>query len=468
MARKTPPHTFSKKVHEVYAGDMETFDTLEFKDDRVFERYSRPLKNEDSILGRVWSFRDVTERKRAEEERLSLERQVQYAQKLESLGVLAGGIAHDFNNILMVIMGNVELAGMLLSSPNPASKNLKQIEMAAKRVAGVVNQMLAYSGKGKFVIEPIRLNEVVEEISNLLNVSISKKAGLNYNFSNDLPVFTGDVSQVRQVIMNLITNASEAIGNEKGMITISTGVENCDRAFLDSSNFSFQAGLDDSLPEGRYIYLELEDTGCGMDAETMSKIFDPFFTTKFTGRGLGMAAVQGIVRGHRGVLKVSSNVGKGTLFQIYFPVTEGCVVPVGEEEINTPPPTEKRREGTILVADDEVSVCDATRHRLEKMGYNVLTAADGGEAVEVFRRYSSRIDCVLLDLTMPNMDGVEAFGEIQALRPDVKVILCSGYSKKEATKSFTGKGLAGFLKKPYSGSSLKKKLEEVLSLHPVD
>ncbi len=273
--------------------------------DVFVEVTAAPIFNDEGeVIQIIESCRDITGRKRAEEERLSLERQVQHAQKLESLGVLAGGIAHDFNNLLMAILGNADLALDDLSPHAPAHECIQEIEKASKRAAELAKQMLAYSGKGRFVIEPIDLNEFVDEMAHLLEVSVSKKALLKYNYADNLPAIDADATQVRQIIMNLITNASEAIGDRSGVIALSTGAMDCDRAYLDSANNPLRASLDEPLLEGVYTYFEVADTGGGMDKETQEKIFDPFFTTKFTGRGLGMAAVLGIVRGHHGTIKV--------------------------------------------------------------------------------------------------------------------------------------------------------------------
>ncbi|MGD8959682.1 MAG: PAS domain S-box protein, partial [Desulfobacteraceae bacterium] len=261
----------------------------------------------------------IAESKQAEEEKLALERQMQHAQKLESLGVLAGGIAHDFNNILMAILGNADLALDRLSPISPARGNLQEIKRASRRAAELVKQMLAYSGKGRYVIEPIDTGRLLEEMARLVEASISKKAVLKYNLAENLPTFDGDVTQIRQVIMNLIINASEAIGDKSGVITLSTGAMDCDRTYLNDINEVQRASLKEPLPEGVYTFFEVSDTGCGMDAETIEKIFDPFYTTKFMGRGLGMSAVLGIVCGHKGALKLHSEVGKGTTFRVLFP-----------------------------------------------------------------------------------------------------------------------------------------------------
>ena len=404
----------------------------------------------------------IAESKQAEEEKLALERQVRHAQKLESLGVLAGGIAHDFNNILMAILGNADLALDELSPMSPARGSIREIEKAAKRAAELVKQMLAYSGKGRFVVEPIDVGGLIEEISHLLEVSISKKSVLKHNLAENLPTFDGDVTQIRQVIMNLITNASEAIGDKSGVIALSTGAMDCDRAYLDDINEVVRASLDEPLPEGVYTYIEVADTGCGMDAQTIEKVFDPFFTTKFTGRGLGMFAVLGIVRGHRGALKIYSEVGKGTTFKILFPANELPDNGFAVRRKDQAEGKDWRGSGTVLIADDEETVCTVVKKMLELMGFSVLTVPDGREALKLFREHANEIVCVLLDLTMPHMDGEEAFRVMRRLHPGVTVILCSGYNEHDATQRFAGKGLAGFIQKPYNMAALRKKLMEVL------
>ncbi len=257
---------------------------------------------------------DTTERHRAEEERRSLEAQVQHSQKLESLGVLAGGIAHDFNNLMMTILGNVDLTLLDLPPGSPLLPNVREVEQAAMRAADLAQQMLAYSGKGTFVVSPLNVNEVVGEMAHLLESSISKKADLTTRLESSIPAIMADATQIRQVVMNLITNASEAIGEDnRGVITISTGVQECTRAYLTTSH------INEKQPEGCYVYIEVTDTGCGMDEETKSRLFDPFFSTKFAGRGLGMAAALGIIRGHKGAIIVDTEPGKGSRFRALFP-----------------------------------------------------------------------------------------------------------------------------------------------------
>jgi PAS domain S-box-containing protein len=396
---------------------------------------------------------DITERKRADEERLRLEQQLLHAQKLESLGVLAGGIAHDFNNILMAIMGNADLALMRINRESPAVENLRRIENAAAQAADLAKQMLAYSGKGRFVIENINLNLLLEEMLHMLEVSISKKAVLRFNPTRILPPVEADATQMRQIIMNLVINASEAIGETSGIIAITTGCMDCDRSYLKD------VWLDENITEGLYVYLEIADTGCGMDKETLAKVFDPFFTTKFTGRGLGMAAVLGIVRGHKGAIKVYSEAGKGTTFKILLPAS-GRPVEIFNGISHT---VDWRGSGTVLLVDDEETVRGIGAEMLKELGFSTITANDGREAVAIFKE-TPDIAFVILDLTMPHMDGEQCFRELRQLKPNVKVIMSSGYNEQEVTQKFVGKGLAGFIQKPYKLSVLKEAIQKIDTL----
>jgi len=402
------------------------------------------------VLGTI---RDITDRLQHEEEKLSLERQLLHAQKLESLGVLAGGIAHDFNNLLMAILGNADLALAELPPMSPARQSLREIEVASQRAAELARQMLAYSGKGQFVIEPIDLSELVRQTAHLLGVSISKMALLELDLEDGPPVFEGDVTQIRQIIMNLITNASEAIGRDAGVVRLSTGSMRCDRAFLDGVESALPLDGEEPLGEGLYAFIEVTDTGCGMDAQTIGRIFDPFFTTKFSGRGLGMSAVLGIVRGHAGAIKIESEPGEGTSFKVLFPASgyaetntpdEQTILDTGEESAIPD------SQGTILIADDEELVLRVNQRMLELLGFRTLGARDGLEALQIFRENEDEITCILLDLTMPQMDGEQVFRELRKTHPELPVILCSGYSESDATRRFAGMGLAGFLQKPFS------------------
>jgi len=396
---------------------------------------------------------DITLKKKQEETNRRLEAQMLHVQKLESLGVLAGGIAHDFNNILMAVLGNADLALARLAPESPARDNLQNIEQAARRAADLARQMLAYSGKGRFVIESLNLTAVVEEMTHMLEVSISKKAVMRFNFSPGLPSIEADATQIRQVLMNLVINASEAIGEQSGVIAINTGAMDCDSAYLS------ETWIDDRLPEGLYVYVEVADTGCGIEKEQIRKIFDPFFTTKFTGRGLGMAAVLGIVRGHKGAIKVYSEPGKGTIFKLLLPASQRAANRHASSQSAGPA---WRGTGTVLLVDDEETLRALGKDMLQELGFTVLTAADGREALEIYRQNRDAIRCVILDLTMPHLDGEQAFRELRRIKPDVRVLMSSGYNEQEVTQKFVGKGLAGFLQKPYNLSEIGRKIQEIL------
>jgi PAS domain S-box-containing protein len=391
--------------------------------------------------------RDISKRKLSEAEKINLEQQMQHVQKLESLGILAGGIAHDFNNILMGILGNADLAMMNLSSGSPARQNVKEIQKASVRAAELCRQMLAYSGRGKFLLDHIDISAVVKDMADMLEVSTSKKAILRYHFAENLPLTNADATQLRQVIMNLIINASEAIGDRSGIISISTGAMGCTRSYFSGTY------LDENLPEGLYVYIEVADTGCGMDEDTRNKIFDPFFTTKFTGRGLGLAAALGIVRGHHGAIKVYSEPKRGTTIKILLPTVaesfEGSCLPSDKET------TFFKGSGTVLLVDDEETVRSVGKQMLISLGFYVLTASEGFEALKIFRKHHSDIVCVILDLTMPRLDGIDTFREMKLIQSDVLVIMSSGYNEQEVTQRFAGKGLAGFIQKPYTIHNLQ-------------
>ncbi len=411
------------------------------------------LDDQNNNAGLIVFVVDITERKRAEEEREKLEIQIQHTQKLESLGVLAGGIAHDFNNILTSILGNTELALMKLAPDSEARRFVEPISTATRRAADLANQMLAYSGKGKFLVRPVDLNNLVKEMTHLLEVSISKSVTSRYDLALDLPQIEADATQIRQVLLNLITNASEAIGDKSGFITISTGVVKADKALLS------EVYLGAALPEGDYVYLDVSDTGVGMDEETKEKVFDPFFSTKFAGRGLGLAVVLGIVRSHKGGIRLTSERGEGTTFKVLLPATEYTAEasPRESKAIQS-----YRGSGYILVVDDEESVRTVTKHMLEEFDFEVLTAKDGREGVRIFCEHAREIQTVLLDMTMPHMSGEETFRQVCQVRSDVPVILMSGFDEQDATKRFTEKGLAGFIQKPFRLRSLIDTVQEVL------
>jgi two-component system cell cycle sensor histidine kinase/response regulator CckA len=407
------------------------------------------------IIGVLGTYEDITGTKTAEAEQRRLEAQVQHAQKLKSLGILAGGIAHDFNNLLVAVLGNADLALMQLPQSVSGYQNVQEIKTAAMRARELTNQMLAYSGKGRFVVRSLQLGDVVREMGQLLEAAIPKKVSLRYDLAAKLPPVEVDAAQIRQVVMNLVTNAAEAMGDQGGRITLASGQQLADEAYLKTSY------LHQDLPAGDYVFIEVSDDGCGMDPDTRERLFEPFFTTKFQGRGLGLAAVLGIVNGHRGTIKVHSEPGHGSSLKVLLPVGDGTApqpAPVLQGETDPPAPL----GGTVLVVDDEEHVLNVADAMLRTFGLGVLTAADGAAALDVYRENRDKIDVVLLDMTMPRLDGAETFRQLRTLNPNLKVILTSGYNEQDATSSFVGKGLAGFIQKPFMLRDLEAMLRRTL------
>ncbi len=416
----------------------------------LWQRIDSVRDGDGRLLYSFGLMHDITDKKEAEARRLAMERHMLQTQKLESLGVLAGGIAHDFNNILMGILGYASLALDDISPMSPVRNRIQEIIKASRRAAELCRQMLAYSGRGKFVVERIDLCELIEEMVHLLRTSVSKKAILNLKLEKGLPPLEGDATQIRQILMNLIMNASEAIGDRSGVITVSTGAMTCGDDYLSKTYFEWD------LKPGLYVYLEVSDTGCGMDKETVERIFEPFFTTKFIGRGLGLSAAMGIVRGHHGALKVYTELGKGTSFKILFPAVKDDPLAASCREAASE--AEWRGQGSVLLVDDEETVRALGQTMLERIGYTVFTAGDGREALDVIEQSKERIDLVILDLTMPRMDGEEAFRELRRIAPNIPVVLSSGYTEHEISARFAGKGLAGFIQKPYTMQELRRRL----------
>lgn len=395
---------------------------------------------------------DVVLRKKAEDDRIEMEKRLLHAQKLECLGVMAGGIAHDFNNLLMAIIGNLEFSLMELPADSSVVKNIDQAIIASRRAADLTRQMLAYSGKGHFQITELNISDLVRENVGIFRTVIPKTVDLNLDLMDDLPKISADSGQIQQIVMNLITNASEAIEGQAGEIIIRTGVEELDSDYLKKSRIDVPEG------PGHFVFLEVTDSGCGMNDETVKKIFDPFFTTKFTGRGLGMSALLGIVKGHKGAVIVESRPGHGTCIRIFFPVMENRPLDFMSKEGRKRVLSSSLGIGKLLIVDDEDMILKVCGHALEKRGFSVLMASDGEEAVSVFKDNSSEIECVILDLKMPRMDGISAFREMRRIKPDIPVILTSGYTETEADGLFAEEGLDGFIQKPYQISDL---IEEI-------
>ncbi|MGO9893556.1 MAG: PAS domain S-box protein [Bryobacteraceae bacterium] len=405
-----------------------------------------PMLGEDGRpRGAVGVFVDITERKRAEAS-------LREAQKLESLGLLAGGVAHDFNNLLVGVIGNASLALELLTPGHPATELLDGVIKTGQQAAHLTRQMLAYAGKGKFLVEALNLSALIPEMAGLIRTSISKKIALQLDLEEDLPPIQADCGQVQQVFMNLALNAAEAIGSYGGLITIKTGVQDVDDRYI---RFHPEAA---ALPPEKYVYLEVRDTGCGMDDATRARIFDPFFSTKFTGRGLGLAAVAGILRGHQGAIAVSTAPGKGSCFTVLFP----AAARVSEERPAAPRSTALRGSGVVVVVDDEKLVREMMKKVLERYGYTVLLAESGLAAMDLLRRHPGDIALVVLDLSMPRMSGEEALPELRKIRPEVKILVSSGYNESETMTMFKGQRVSGFIQKPFTGVGLAEKVKVCL------
>ncbi len=414
-----------------------------------------PLKRSGQTVGVTVISSDISERKRAEEERRRLEASMQNAQKLESLGVLAGGIAHDFNNLLEAILGSADLALMDIAPDARYRGWIEKIKLASRRASELTKQLLDYAGQSTPVAERLDLNLLVAEMQDLLEVSISKKVVLSHERGAEVALVNADASQMRQVIMNLVMNASEAIGAGGGSVTMRVSEVDVDEEAVS------RMYIGDDLSAGRYVSLEVTDTGCGMDAETRSKIFDPFFTTKFAGRGLGLASVLGIARAHAGAIEVRSQVGEGSGFRILLPRAESSLAARSEDRGS--PDQDWRGSGTLLVADDEESVRGVVREMLERKGFTVISAADGREAVRIFRSVSEEVDAVLLDLTMPHMDGDEALREMRRLRSDVKAILWTGHAEQTMRERWDEQSQVSILQKPFGLEALLRTLRAVLA-----
>ncbi len=399
-----------------------------------------------AVAGIEGNVRNITERKKAERESQELTGQLQQAQKMESIGVLAGGIAHDFNNMLVGVMGNAELAMLDTDVQDHMRQYLQKIFNSARRGADLVKQMLAYSGQGRLSMGNQNFNALIGDVSELLSTVIGKKITLNQTLMDDLPDVSGDRNQLTQLVMNLMTNASEAMADKPGVIHLRTGVRH-----LGALDFSSMYMATD-LEEGMFVFVEVKDSGCGMDEETKSRIFDPFFTTKETGTGLGLAELLGIVRSQGGTLAVHTEQGKGSRFSVFLPMLEVRALPqnLDTPEINIP----SNMPGAILLVDDEETVRDVASSMLEREGLRVLTAVDGQQAVDVYRQHAPEIALVLMDLTMPEMDGEQAFHAIRAINPNASIVLSSGFLDSEAIERLKRYGLAGFVKKPYSRQML--------------
>jgi len=418
---------------------------MEYEDDRIkgfYEIYA--VQTEP--LAMVAIFLDVTQRRKAEQDRRKMEARMRESQRLESLGLLAGGIAHDFNNLLQAVRGHTEIL-VRCGIPTPTHQEaLDGIDSASRRAADLCRQLLAYAGKGKLTQEIIDLRQSVMEIGKVLEVGLSKKAKLEYRFDDDLPAVKGDGTQIRQVLLNLMTNASEALGEDAGTLTVSVRTHQVQEQ-------------EDGLVPGRYLAVEVKDTGCGMDEETQSRIFEPFFTTKFTGRGLGLAAVRGIVLAHLGALRVKSGKGVGTTMTVLLPASE-VRIPAAAP-LAKPKPGSGVFRGKVLLADDDEDVRFVTRRMLERLGFQVAEAVDGRQAVERAKAQGERWAAIILDLTMPDLDGVEAFRLIRRAIPQVPVVLISGYNQEDVASRMGGLSGYSLIQKPFNQAELEQALVTV-------
>jgi PAS domain S-box-containing protein len=404
----------------------------------VFRAVPTRDPSSQEVNGAVVTFFDITERKRFEDK-------LRHAQKLESLGVLAGGIAHDFNNLLVTILGNASLAKRMAAANPELAPVLEEIEVGARRAAELTKQMLDYSGQGKFKVQSIELASAIREMARLMKAVIPKQVELHYQFQEGLPPIEADATQIRQVIMNLITNAAESIGEATGRVVVSVEHKYLTERELDAYTAHAAA-------PGNFLCIEVSDNGCGMDEETKNRIFDPFFTTKFKGRGLGMAAVLGIIRGHAGAIHIESREGVGTRVHVLLPAKSA--------EATMEAPLSEPGRGTILVVDDDMGVQSVARRVLASKGHRIITASNGAEGVRMFEQHRNDVRLVLMDMTMPQMSGIEALRRIRAIDTRVPVLLSSGYDVDRS--GVDAREFSGFLEKPYSAEELLDAVDQAL------
>ncbi len=475
MTNRTPSE-YIGKTYSDFEESPSNRDEVEFDDNKVLngEKIEReasyiilgkeivihtlkvPIFEKDgNISGICGIARDVTQRKEEEKQKKILEKRMLQSQKLESLGVISGGIAHDFNNLLVGILGNASLIQMEENLPESCDNNLDDIISSAEKASEFCDQLLTYSGKGHFNLESTSLNDSISAILKIMKKVISKKVRLVTNLESELPNIKSNSSQIQQIIMNLITNASESFEEIEGTITIKTGKMHTSKEYMDSSY------LQDDLPAGEYLYVEVIDTGCGMDKETITQLFDPFFTTKFAGRGLGMTSTLGIVRSHQGAIFVESNRGEGTLFRILFPVTNQ---PLPQQSVPAKLINFGSYPGTVLVIDDEEAVLKVTKTALELENFKVLTAKDGQEGLEIVNKHQEEISLILLDLTMPNLNGKEFIERMKAMQSNKRIILSSGYDAEKMMTEEMMKEITGFLKKPYTVQELLHEVHQSLQI----
>jgi len=457
-----PPEGFWSELQEVHRDvlkdgpkEQEELELLGVDGERVLHGRWAPV--DDPVAGtRVVCgvLNDVTVLHEAAAQHDALTRKVHEAQRLESLGLLAGGIAHDFNNLLVGVLGNAGIAMGDAAAGSLQQQALQDIDIAATQAADLCRQLLAYSGKGRFRLQTVNLNVLLTEMLQLIRVTLTGGASLHAAFDTEpLPVHV-DTSQIQQVVLNLVTNAVEALGDTPGVVTVRTSSCHCDREYLK------QLTPETDLEPGDYICLEVTDTGSGMTTETLARLFDPFFTTKESGHGLGLAAVRGIASGHNGIIRVYSEIGRGTTFRLLLPRASDEVVSVKPQPDGTA--AIEGRRGTILVVDDQPMVLKTCCRIIERAGYATLCAENGAEALKVFDAFEGDVRAAILDMTMPVMGGVEALRQLRVRNSELPVLLCSGFNDQDATNLFAGRGLAGFIQKPYRSVDLLAALDKTI------
>jgi PAS domain S-box-containing protein len=412
----------------------------------------RPIVDEGGRLVEIQSVgRDITEHKRAEEEQRRLERRLMEAQRLESLGTLASGAAHDFNNLLSIILGSSGLVLNELSAASPLGPTVERIEYAARRAADLTEQLLAYGGRGRISVQPLDLNVLIADLQPLLAASVAKSSTLIYDLAPGRLPIVADGGQIRQMAMNLVINAAEAIGYGEGEITVATSAQEIDRATLDTSLLGSQRA------PGSYVCLDVRDTGVGIEPATLPHIFDPFFSTKLGGHGLGLAAVLGVVRAHEGAITVTSVAGAGAWFRVLIPLTERRL-PV--EWVASAGAEPWHGQGKILVIDPEPVVGETTAGMLRQLGFTPRLAHDGETGLRLFRDDPFGIACVLLDLTSPYR-GADLLASLRVHRPDVPVVVMSAFDRPTVLGAI-GAEVAAVLSKPFDARALRALLQKVL------
>lgn len=454
ITRKPLKNLLSRVQPKKETGDLSNYLILQTSDNReisIDDSVAPIIDDNGNTSGTVLVLRDITKQIQACEEQKQLEQRNRQAEKFESLNIMAGSIAHNFNNLLMGVLGNLHLAADDLSPDSPIRKSIDSATEAARRAAKLSSQMLTYVGQRHYSLKTIDLTRLMENIINLLTTAVPDKIRLELKLAAQPLNIQGDPGQIRQVIMSVVTNAAEAIQHDNGQITISSGVVYCVKVCFQPS------GFDDDLSPGNYIFLEITDTGSGMDEETLSRIFDPFFTTKFTGRGLGLAAVLGIVRAHKGAVQIKSKPNQGTSFRLYLPET-----PVKDTKSPKDVLESWKCEGAVLLVEDEDIVRRIGKRLLEHLGFEVYLANDGNEAVQLFQKYHHVIRCVILDWSMPEMDGGRTLSELLKIQNDVKVIFTSGFSEAQIQAKLGDFKAAGFIQKPFQITKLAEIIKMVI------